>query len=103
MKKKTCIAKKMLTAASLILGAVCLTGCGGGSHESDVKAITEIIKTQNEAGANIPEDLTDHCYKWNDDGRLAEILWENVGLTGFIAFDGLSALEYIDCSENNLS
>lgn len=41
----------------------------------DVAALQNIIEEQNANGANLPTDLDDNAYSWDENGRLTRIDW----------------------------
>ena len=68
---------------------------------SDVAILHKIIQEQKALGATIEEDLDE--YTWNNAGRLSAIYWSDTGLKGAISLEGLTALESVHCSNNQLT
>ena len=68
-----------------------------GKHDNDVRIITHIIQEQRALGAIVDENLDSEQYVWVD-GRLTEIEWVNMKLSGEISFAGLVQLQRIVCA-----
>lgn len=68
-----------------------------GKHDNDVRIITQIIQEQRALGAIADENLDSEQYVWVD-GRLTEIEWVNMKLSGEISFAGLGRLERVVCA-----
>lgn len=71
-------------------------------NENDVKALREIIQTQNEKGAHLPEDLCDACYRWDENGRLTGLMINRRGLSGELDLSGFPVLKAVRVSGNRL-
>lgn len=74
-----------------------------GKNEKDAEALTKIIKEQLAGGAVVPTDLNDERYTWNESGRLVGIDLRKAGLTGKLDVSRCTALESLDCRENELT
>ncbi len=74
-----------------------------GKNDADVEALQKIIEKQNASGADMPVDLNDEVYTWDESGRLTELHIAKCKLQGELSCEGLSALTYLDCSYNELS
>lgn len=81
-------------------------GCGGrtmtAKNENDVRILKKIVESQNAEGALLPKDPDSWKYRWNKEGRLTGINWACSGLTGTLDLEGLDALEWLECSSNEL-
>lgn len=78
----------------------------GNKNASDVEALTEIIEAQVASGASVSTDLDSDEYTWDEEtGRLIGIEWYLLGLQlkGDISFSKLTALETLNCSDNQLT
>jgi Leucine-rich repeat (LRR) protein len=73
-----------------------------GRHKDDVAALSEIIAQQTARGATVGKDLDSEQYVW-EKGRLTEIHWSGVHLSGDIDFDRLSKVKIIQCASNKLT
>jgi len=73
-------------------------------NKNDISCLKSIIAIQKKQNPEvlISEDINADCYTWDNNGRLTKIYWKNKGLTGDISFNGLSGLELLDCSYNQL-
>ena len=74
-----------------------------GKNDADVEALQKIIEEQNASGADMPVDLNDEAYTWDENGRLTELRIGNCKLQGGLSCEGLTALTYLDCAYNELS
>lgn len=73
-------------------------------NAEDVAALKKIIASQKERGALVSENIMDaKQYEWDSFGRLVEIEWDNIRLSGEISFSGLAALRELDCDNNQLT
>lgn len=73
-----------------------------GKNDADVEALQKIIEEQNASGADMPVDLNDEAYTWDENGRLTELRIAECNLQGELSCEGLSALMYLDCRFNEL-
>ncbi len=71
-------------------------------NSDDVKILNSIIEDQKSRGATVNGDVTTDEYKWDVDGRLSAIYWNNKQLSGDISFAGLSELRIVDCGNEEL-
>ena len=75
-----------------------------GKNTEDVAAITALINAQKALGATVGEDLDNREeYIWSEDGRLAEINWENKNLQGSLSLKGLPEVRILNCFDNGLA
>ena len=74
-----------------------------GKNDADVEALQKIIEEQNASGADMPVDLNDEAYMWDEKGRLTELMIANCKLQGAFSCEGLPSLRKLDCSHNQLS
>lgn len=72
-------------------------------NENDVKVLESIIETQNARGAALPTDLDHKRYKWDENGRLIKLSLSVCGLRKNLSLEGLDALEFLNCSFNQLT
>ena len=72
-------------------------------NTQEVTALNQIIEQQNKAGAAMPENLDDSAYVWAPNGRLREIQWNSLGLSGEISLSEFTYLDRIFCDDNALS
>ena len=72
-------------------------------NESDVSILQGIIREQKQKGAAVSEDLDDiDQYTWRE-GRLVEVNWQESSVRDKLDVSGLTALEKLNCSWNQLS
>lgn len=71
----------------------------------DVAALKKIIKEQTALGARIPKNINDsYYYTWNKrTGRLTQIWLTDCGLKGTLSCKGMTALEELNCTSNQLT
>ena len=74
-----------------------------GKNDADVEALQKIIEKQNASGANLPVDVNDGAYNWDENGRLTGLRIAKCKLQGELSCEELSALMYLDCRYNQLS
>jgi len=74
-----------------------------GKNAKDVAALRGIIRTQNNAGATLDDDLDSWQYMWSDKGRLVHIDWGYCGLTGRLSLASLPELKDFACYGNRLT
>lgn len=75
-----------------------------GNHDTDVEALQKIIEEQNALGAEMPTDLDNEAYVWDENGRLTELYLRYCHLQGEFSCAGLPALTSLYCSySDNLS
>lgn len=73
-----------------------------GKNAADVAALKKIVKKHYKEGVSV--DLNDKtAYSWNKKGRLTNIDWMELRMTGSISLNGLTELEYVNCSSNQLT
>lgn len=70
-------------------------------NEDDVRILLTIIEEQNVL-SEMPEDLNDKCYQWDENGRLTGIYLNSCRLSGNLDLSGLDALKKLDCGNNAL-
>ncbi len=75
----------------------------GEKQETEVTKLQEIIAGQIGQGAQVSEDLDSKQYKWNQQGRLVEINWEEMGLQGELDLSAFTALQTLQCAANQLT
>lgn len=75
-----------------------------GRKLCQVNALTSIVETQIASGSSISADLSNsYQYVWDEDGNLTEIYWTYKNLSGEISFEEFPFLEYLSCSNNDIT
>ena len=69
---------------------------------AEAAALREIIAEQRALGAKVSEDLNDLQYVWNQEGRLEEIRWGGVSLSGDVSFSAFQSLKKLNLWVNRL-
>ncbi|MBO6108519.1 MAG: hypothetical protein J6P16_03835, partial [Eubacterium sp.] len=73
-----------------------------GHNPGQEKALRAFIKKAAASGADISTDTDDSCYKWDEDGYLKLVFFDDIGLKGnldFSAFTRLNTIYMYDCPD----
>ena len=74
-----------------------------GDHNTDVEALQKIIEEQNALGADMPTDLNNADYTWDENGRLTALNIRECNLQGELSCAGLPALTHLNCNGTQIS
>ncbi len=65
-------------------------------NSNDVAKLQQFVNTQISKGAKLSKSVTtDKCYKWNKQGRLIGIEWNNCNLIGNIKLPSFKRLQKV--------
>ena len=71
-------------------------------RRAEAAALREIIAEQRALGAKVSEDLNHLQYVWSQEGRLEEIRWGGVSLSGDVSFSAFHSLKKLNLWVNRL-
>ncbi len=69
---------------------------------NDMYQLEEIIQEQKELGATVNENLDSEQYRWDAEGNLTGINWNNTGIQGEICFSEFLNLTSLSCANNQI-
>lgn len=102
-KKAKKSVKKVLTTKVTVKKVPAPDSSTSGKNAKDVAALKGIIQSQNNAGANLDDNLDSWQYIWSPDGRLTHIDWGYCNLTGRLSLASLPKLTDLACYGNELT